>query len=517
MAVSGSVRRSGAGSRRWLAAIAVLFVVDRLALWAAGMGFDAAALHPRVAADAQWQLLGPHLLQHHLLASLWNLASQPPLYNLVVGLVLRLPLSAQVPVVAVCWSALGLLLVCTAFLLMVALDVPIRVAGLVVLVLLVANPDVAMYERWLFYAEPTAASLTLCAYGGVRFLQDRRRRWGVCFFAAGAFVVLLNSTYQWAWWLVLAIPVVVVLRRQWRMVVVCAALPALAVTVWVVKDAVLFGSPATSSWAGMNLATSTLQMQPPQVLHALVRRKVLGPLALVPPFAPVSAYSPRFFAAPPPGHQALTERVESNGETNFDNRVYLAVSKAYLGQDLRFIAADPGRYASDIGRAVALWNVPGDDYPFVASLRAPVAGYARVFDALVLWQPSGDPTAGLVAEFGHRAPSPLDISWLSVIVTALAIVGAPVVAWRRRRDEPLVAAGLCLLWWTSTFAFVVTSLFEVGENNRFAAEVGPLPLVAATVVAVAVWRAAVPWRRRRSATLRDDRPPVLPGAGLREP
>lgn len=476
--------------------VAVAFVVDRLCLWAAGMGFDAHAIRPRFPADAQWQLLDPRLLQHHLLGSLWELHSQPPLYNLAVGLLLHLPRGAQVPVAALAWSAMGLVLAVTALALLTALRVPPAVAGGVVLVLVVANPDAAMYERWLFYPEPTAATLTVCAYAGVRFVDGGTRRWGALFFGAGAVAVLLNSTYQWVWWLVLAVPAAVALRHRWRSLAVTAAVPVLAVGLWVGKDAVLFGSFTTSSWAGMNLATSTLQEQPAPVLARLVRRGVLSPLAEITPFSPVGAYSPRFFHAPPPGTGPLDERVESNGGTNFDNRVYLAVSQAYLRQDLAFIAAEPGRYATDVARAAMVWALPADDYPFVAGLRQPVAAYATFFDAAVLWQPQAAPRAGLVAEFGRRAPSPAQVSWLTVLVTVLAVAGAPVVAWRARRRDRVLAAGLAMVWWTGTFAFVVTSLFEVGENNRFAAEVFPLPLVAATVTVVATVRALQ--RRRRA-------------------
>lgn len=509
----GSGRAPGRWTvHHWAWVVAVAFVVDRLSLWAAGMGFDAYAIRPRSPVDAQWQLLDPRLLQHHLLSSLWELHSQPPLYNLAIGLLLHLPRGAQVPVAALCWSAMGLGVAVLALCLLTALRVPPAVAGMVVLVLVVANPDAAMYERWLSYSEPTALALTACAYAGVRFIEGGSWRYGGCFFGAGAVAVLLNSTYQWVWWLVLAVPAAVMLRRRWRTVLVSAAVPLLAVGLWVGKDAVLFGSLTTSSWAGMNLATSTLQEQPGSVLARLVHQGVLSPLAEVTPFSPVRAYSPRFFRAPPPGHGPLDERVESNGGTNFNNRVYLAVSRAYLHQDLAFVAAEPGRYATDVLRAMAVWNLPGDDYPFVFGLRAPVAAYATFYDAAVLWQPQAAPGAGVVAEFGRRAPSPAQVSWLSVLVTVLALLGAPAAAWCARRHDRVLAAGLAMVWWTATFAFVVTSLFEVGENNRFAAEVFPLPAVAATVTVVAMVRAvrARRARRRPGAAGADDGGVALP-------
>jgi hypothetical protein len=51
---------------------------------------------------------------------------------------------------------------------------------------------------------------------------------------------------------------------------------------------------------------------------------------------------------------------------------------------------------------------------------------------------------------------------------------------------------------TTVYAFVTTSLLEFGENQRFAMELGPLPLIAAIVV-IASLVGALParfsWRR----------------------
>ena len=337
-----------------LVGLTAAFVVSRLAMWAAGMGFTAVGLHPRTVLQAQWQLLAPTLLRHQLATSLWHLASQPPLYNLAVAGLLRLPVGAQVPVAALAMAGLGLVMVLCTYGTLVDLGVRRGVAVAAGL-LLVASPDVAVYERWLFYAEPTASLLAVAMFCGVRFLRTERLAWGSAFFSAGGAVVLLNSSYQWVWWVAAAAPIATALRHRWRTVVSAAVLPALVVGTWYVKDAVLFGTATTSSWLGMNLARATVAAQPPGVISSLVRRRVLSPLAEMPPFEPVAAYVPRFVAKPPhTGVAALDRRIGAAGSSNFDNLAYVAVSEAYLSQDLRFVRADPGRYLAVVGRAMAV-------------------------------------------------------------------------------------------------------------------------------------------------------------------
>jgi len=51
-----------------------------------------------------------------------------------------------------------------------------------------------------------------------------------------------------------------------------------------------------------------------------------------------------------------------------------------------------------------------------------------------------------------------------------------------------------VLWWTTAYALAASSLLEIGENERFRSELGPVPTVLAVVVATAVVRAV--WSRR---------------------
>ena len=80
VAVAAPARRAGARPVLWLIA---LYAISRLAFRAAGVRFDLRPL------DTSWQILDPVLLRHDLLESLFYMPGQPPLYNLMLGLVLK--------------------------------------------------------------------------------------------------------------------------------------------------------------------------------------------------------------------------------------------------------------------------------------------------------------------------------------------------------------------------------------------------------------------------------------------
>ena len=122
-----------------LAALVTLLVLDR--------GVSGAQL------DASWQVLDLKVLAHDPLGSLWYLHIQPPVHNLVVGLVMASPL----PAMGTLFVLYGLCLLVTGLLLhdlLVRWGVQPIVAGVVVGFAMV-NPSllstihIASYEsRW---------------------------------------------------------------------------------------------------------------------------------------------------------------------------------------------------------------------------------------------------------------------------------------------------------------------------------------------------------------------------------
>ena len=481
--------------------LVVAYAVSRVVAAVAGVRYDDSVIHGTPLTD-MWQLLDVRLLQDHLLVSVWHLGSQPPLFNLYCGMLLEVPTALRGPVEVTCSLVLGVTIVVFAYLLMVELRVPRWAALAVTLVGVVAAPAYLLYENWLNYAYPMAALGTFGAWCLIRFLRTTRLRFGIGFFGAAGAMVLLDSTFQFAWFLVTGAIVAVALHRHWRTVAAAAAVPLLLLVVWTVKDYAMFHTTTTSSWLGMNLGRSVLYKAPADQIAALQRQGSMNALASIPPFAGPEVYSPRYVRAAPDPVAAVGALHKANGSTNFNNPLYVQVSSRYLHDDLAFIRAHPREYADDVLNAVGVWMV-GTDQNFTDSVNWPATrGYARLYDRVVEWQPVQDPAPGLVVfnRGWHHA------TWLSgqaIAVYLVAGLGVPMVVWRRRRTDPALAAALAVLWCTTVYAFVTTSLIEIGENERFRSELGPVPTVLAVVVVTVAVRAL--WARRHSGELPVDR------------
>ena len=500
---------TGRGLRAWLVGrraqwpVAVLigaFTLSRAAAAAAGVRFDDSVLKGTFLTD-KWQLLDVGLLKHDLVTSVWHLNSQPPLFNLYAGILEKVPTGLQRPIEVASALALGLVIVLCTYGLLVELSVPPVAAMVVTLVGVVASPAYLLFENWLDYAYPTAALGVFAAWCLIRYLRSGRVWPGLGFFGAYAAIVLLNSTYQIEWMLVALVVVVIVLRRQWRRVLAVAAVPLVVVLTWYVKDAVLFGTTTTSSWLGMNVARLVLFKAPPSVVTQLEHQGTLTPLASVPAFGAPRTYVPRFVRPMASSVAALGTLYKKDGATNFNNPIYITLSSRYLRDDIAYITARPSEYVGDVSSSVQVWLVPSDQN-FTNSLNWPhVRSYAAFYDKAVEWQPVVDPAAAEVVFESTSSP----LSWLSlqaIAVYALTLIGAPILLWRRRRVDAAFAGTVAVLWWTTVYAFVASSLVELGENERFRFELGPVPLILATVVATALVRAW--WNRRPTRQVPED-------------
>jgi hypothetical protein len=298
--------------------------------------------------------------------------------------------------------------------------------------------------------------------------------------------VLLNSTFQWFWLVIVAAPLVIVWRRRhrrWQAMIAVAVVPLLLVSFWYVKNAVLFQTYSTSSWFGMNLSKVARGLAPPDQLARLIAEKRVSPVSRIGPFEPVSAYGPNFDSHPVTGVVVLDQRTKGDGTPNFNNINYIRISNQLLHDDLVYIRAYPGTYAHNVSRAAILFFVPPEQYNFVEPNSRHLSGFLSTFDRYVAWEPR--PTAIATNSFAAAQVTFGQVSIGSVITFSIVLLAIPFMVWRRRSDAPW-ALTLTFIWMSTAYVLALTTLVEYGENERFRYDLGPLPLIAAVAVVVAL-------------------------------
>ena len=93
-----------------------------------------------------------------------------------------------------------------------------------------------------------------------------------------------------------------------RVLVAGAALPVALLVALSVKNAILFGTPSTSSWLGENLARVGIYTAPLDRRRAYVAAGELDPVELIPPYAKLRAYNGAIRFAKPRGVRESRKR-----------------------------------------------------------------------------------------------------------------------------------------------------------------------------------------------------------------
>ena len=433
--------------------------------WLEGVRFDGSSL------GWFWQYVDPALLKAHLAQSLWYLHAQPPGYNLLLGVGLKLfgddldtaAFAAQV--------TLGLALAVALYAVLVAVGVGRWFAAAAAL-LFTISPATILFENWLFYEYVVAALLVFAAVAFVVFVRHPDARRAFVVFLLLASVCYVRASFQLAVLVLVLAFMLFVFRGHRRAILLGAAAPVLLVVALMVKNWVLFGTPTTSSWTGMNL----MQIAQPKIHgeeeNSLQRRGLISPVSTIPAFSKLSDYA----GVVPPDRRftdipVLSEVTKPSGTTNYNNIDYVRISNQYLHDFVRVATHDPSVYLSGVWFGLKTAVYPSPDYNFFLENRAKMEWWVRGYDAVVLVQPHEHVRDG----------QPVGTAWgLIVYYVAALLLGAAemVRILRRRGGSPTVA----FAWLRLVYATVVMTFGEIEENQRIRFVTDPLALVLVCVL-----------------------------------
>ncbi len=478
-AARGSIWRDGI----WLGALLAVFVVSRLIFHRLGVRFDMTPL------QWYWQYIEPTLLRTRLLESTYYLHSQPPLFNLFMGGVLKLFPGQEAAAFAWIYRGFGLILTVSMYLLMRGLRIRPSIAFVLSAVFAI-SPAALFFENWLFYAYPLAVLLCLAALFLHYHLRTGRIGGLVHFFALLAIVVLTRSLFHLVWFLACFLVVLAYRRHEWRRVVLAGLIPLAAVSFFYSKNLVLFDTFAGSTWMGMSLSKMTTFRLPEDERKDLVGRGTLSGLGLIKPFSDIDAYRIVVPAPEMTGIPVLDVRKKARANprmnTNFNNLIFVGVSSQYLADAKTSLRIRPLTYLSAVGLAAGIYLRPAGDYVFFEGNRAHIRTYDGVFNRVIHGQffPRARERKDADARDGGSnggAQRPFRRMGFLILLGFSVFL---VTGWRHLRpagaggeEDPAIRLPLLFIYLTVIYLTAVACLVEIGENNRFRFTIDPLIVV----------------------------------------
>lgn len=458
-----------ASRKACLLALAVLFVVSRVAYFLAGVRFSDRPL------GFYLQYLDPLLIREAFWQSLFYLREQPPLFNLFLGTVLKLVPGHAPAGFHAAYLAMGLVLILALFLLLDEMKVERHIA-LSIALLFSVSPATILYENWLFYSYPLTlffctAALFLCRYASRGSLRD-----GVLFFSSLAALGLIRVVYHLFWFWLIVLTAWLLLRPLRRRTLTAAALPGLLLTAFYVKHLLLWGSilPGSAVMQPVNLAEMATQLLPAGALDSLIAQKKIS-TALKTSMYQVD---PATVVPKPPstGIPLLDRPVKSTGAVNWNAMWFADVGAVYRRDAKVVVRYYPAAFLDKVFSNLQEYCLTSDDvWPFDRDPKS--AGQTEFQNTQSL---NGLFTVyyWIVTAQGPDSDDP----WLLYFVfPALLLFGlAGIVSWLRRTLRHGPEAGnpqaVTLLFCVGNVAYLsaVVILFSHGDQNRYRDEVSAL-------------------------------------------
>lgn len=432
-----ALRAAGVAGLHWLVAVTLIV----------GFGFTTRLATPWGSWDWFWQTLSLYHLRTNLGESLWYLHAQPPLFNLLGGL-----LAPLYPYHLEAWLWLNVFLggvMAGLAYLLAAHFTPRRNVALAWASLISLNPALFLYEAYLLYAVLTAF-LVIASVACVLWHQHTRSAWALyAFVGALNALILTRSAYHLALLPVALAWVGLVAARgaRLRTLLVCAALCSVSVG-WYAKNQALFGFFGASSWSGSSLWKIVSSPYDQEALRTLAEAGVIDRMvAEIPAFQLPSAYARFGFNQ--------TSSVAVLARDDYNNINIPAISAAYGRNALALIRHNPLSYAQAVISAFGYYCLPS-------------AHYGHLYFNL---KKVVDPTQPAL-----RGWQVLETALTALLLPGALLLYAVTLAGqcaRRGCKQTWPQVDGVLLWCFGFIAYsaVTTSMLEIGENNRFKFEV----------------------------------------------
>lgn len=459
--------------------LVALFGLSRLAYHLEGVRFDDSTL------VWYWQFLDPLLLRHRLAESLFYLHSQPPLFNLFLGGVLKLCPGMVTTAFHAVYLLLGFVLYGTVFALMRRLGASTAVA-LIVSTWFMLSPSFVLYEHFLFYTMPVAALLAVSVLLSYHVLEKQKTSLALLLFVVVLMLCSLRATYHLLYYLLLLGALVVLSARGRRMILLAALLPLLLLLSLYVKNFALFGSFSLSSWTGMNLASNTLERMPLEERRLLVARGRLSPLALTPDFNALDSYPEQYRRVEGfSGIPALRQVKKSTGQNNYNHLAYIPISKQYLRDDLYIILHRPRVFLKGLLCSWICYFQSSSNFRILTGNRDRMPLIERIYDHVFygvlpwrIWLPL---QSNLIPEyFPQRDPMPRPFLFLIIGLPLSVVFALRLAANPQRAGATLTRNQRALIFLVCSniiYGALIGNLFEGAENQRFRFESDALYVV----------------------------------------
>jgi hypothetical protein len=342
--------------------LGLVFIASRFLMLLMGFKFDIRFL------NIAWQTVDTWLLRTDLLRSIWYLHSQPPLFNLFIGTILKaFPVHSSV-VFEMIYHFLGLVLTLSLYGIIKNISTN-RWLAFIIALIFVISPAVLMFENFFFYDFPVMVILLIIALFFQKFVETNKTSYLLSFFFTAALLVLTRRVFHFIWFLVLTFVLLYFYRANWKRIFFASLVPLLLIVFWCGKNYYYFGKFDTSSWTGMGFfKTATYALgdteRKKMFDEGIVSKNIFygsDPFQIPVVTSTVPGFSQKLLSIP-----VLGSYTKKEGGLNFNHPSYIILSRQLMEEFLSIMKRRPAVYLKGTLVTSIIFFSPASGY-FAAS------------------------------------------------------------------------------------------------------------------------------------------------------
>jgi len=208
----------------------------------------------------------------------------------------------------------------------------------------------------------------------------------ILFFASLFALVLVRNFFHLVYFIAILAAVAFLSKSHRRMVLLCGAVPLLAIAGLYAKNRILFGTFSGSTWMGMNMDVITAHQLTPDEGRDFVSRGVISQASLLDLGSALDLYRPYIQMPARTGIQVLDDCVTSTGATNFNCLAFLQVQQIYTRDGLALLQDYPVVYLRSVEAAWFTYFLPAGDFPFFDLNRPRIQKLDRIWNLVFFGQ-----------------------------------------------------------------------------------------------------------------------------------
>ena len=263
----------------------VFFLLSRALFYYANIQFDYSWVYK------QWHLVDIELMRNKLFESIWYFHFQPPIFNLAVGLIAKLPESLAALITQLSFIMMTLLSGFMIFSILMQLNVP-KIISTISVCYFFIMPEVILYENYLIQTWPVVFLLVTATWSLMKYLYKDKLIYAHLFFITIITLCLTRSAFHYIYFIAVSVIFYHVKDHDLKKYLKIISLPAVIFMIFILKNYYLFNVLGVSSSLGGSLWKIASKIN---VDQAKIRKEGnITNTFLIPAIQPVSKYGKEF-------------------------------------------------------------------------------------------------------------------------------------------------------------------------------------------------------------------------------